>query len=157
MNQPQVYTCHPFWTPPHPIPQGCPSAHHPWAPCLMHGNQTGNSFNICLQHQTFLSPIDTCIAGHCFHFGSVSSFLLLLFVHYSPVAYWAPANLQSSPFLFISFCFFILLMGLSRQECQSSSHFLLPLTTFCQKPSSWPIHVWWSYKPRLVDSLNYTR
>ena len=43
---------------------------------------------ISLQHQTLLSLPVTSTAGHCFHFGSASSFLLELFVHPSPVALW---------------------------------------------------------------------
>ena len=43
-----------------------------------------------LQHQTLLpSPVISMI-GHCFRFGSASSFFLELFLHPSPVAYWTP-------------------------------------------------------------------
>ena len=52
-----------------------------------------------LQHQTLLSPTDTSTTGHSFCFGSVSSFFLELFLHSSPVAYWAPINLGSHIFL----------------------------------------------------------
>ena len=38
------------------------------------------------QHQTLLSPLDTPTTGHCFHFGSASSFLQELFLCSSPVA-----------------------------------------------------------------------
>ena len=38
----------------------------------------------------FISPPDTSATGRCFCFGSASSFLLELFLHYSPVAYWTP-------------------------------------------------------------------
>ena len=41
---------------------------------------------------------------------------LELFLHSSPVAYWAPTNLGSSSFSVLSFCLFILFMGFSRQE-----------------------------------------
>ena len=51
------------------------------------------------------SPV-TSTTGHCFHFGSISSFFLDLFLHSSPVAYWAPTNLGSSSFSVISFCLF---------------------------------------------------
>ena len=46
-----------------------------------------------LQPWTLLSPPDTSTTGRCFHFGSASSFLLELFLHYSPVAYWIPNHL----------------------------------------------------------------
>ena len=39
-----------------------------------------------------LSPV-TFTTGYCFCFGSTSSFFLELFLHSSPVAYWAPNNL----------------------------------------------------------------
>ena len=76
-----------------------------------------------LQHWNLLSPLDTPTAGHCFHFGSASSFLLELFLHSSPVAYWAPTHLGSSSFSVISFCLFILFMGFSGQEYWSSLPF----------------------------------
>ena len=58
-----------------------------------------------LQHGTFLSPPDTSTTGHCFFFGSASSFLLELFLHSSPVAYWVPTDLGSSSFSVIFFFF----------------------------------------------------
>ena len=69
-----------------------------------------------LQHRTLLSPPDTSTIGHCFRFGSVSLFFLELFLHSSPVAYWAPSDLESSSFSVIYFCLFILFIGFSRQE-----------------------------------------
>ena len=68
-----------------------------------------------LQHQT------TSITSHihnwcCFCFGSIPSFFLELFLHWSPVAYWVPTNLGSSYFSVLSFCIFILFMVFSRQE-----------------------------------------
>ena len=56
-----------------------------------------------LQHQTLLPSPVTSTTGHCFHFGSISSFFLELFLHSSPVAYWAPTNMGSSSFIVISF------------------------------------------------------
>ena len=47
---------------------------------------------------------------------SIYSFFLDLFLHWSPVAYWAPTDLGSSSFSILSFCLFILFMGFSRQE-----------------------------------------
>ena len=43
-----------------------------------------------LQHRTLLPSPVTSITGCCFCFGSVSSFFLELFLHWSPVAYWTP-------------------------------------------------------------------
>jgi len=41
--------------------------------------------------------------------------------------YWAPSNLGSSSFSVISFCLFILFMGLSEQECWSALAFPSPV------------------------------
>ena len=75
-----------------------------------------------LQHLTLLpSPSTT---GHCFPFGSVSSFFLELFLHSSPEAYWAPTDLGSSSFSVVSFCLF---MGFSRQDYWSGLPFPAPV------------------------------
>ena len=69
-----------------------------------------------LQHQNLLlSPVTSTTRCH-FHFGSACSFLLKLFLHFSPVSYWAPTNLGSSFFSVPYFCLFTLFMGFSRQE-----------------------------------------
>ena len=44
-----------------------------------------------------LSPV-TSTTGYCFCFGSIPSFFLKLFLHWSSVAYWAPTDLGSSSF-----------------------------------------------------------
>ena len=66
-----------------------------------------------LQHWTLLPSPVTSTAGCCFCFGSVSSFFLELFLHWSPVAYvyWAPSDLGSSSSSVLSFCLFILSMA----------------------------------------------
>ena len=61
-----------------------------------------------LQHQTLLPSPITSTAECCFCFGSTFSFFLELFLHSSPVAYWAPTDLGSSSFSVLSFCRFIL-------------------------------------------------
>ena len=80
-----------------------------------------------LQHSTLLPSPVISTTGCCFCFGSVSSFFLELFLHWSPVACWAPTNLGSSSFIDPSFCLFILLMGFSRQEYWSGLPFLSPV------------------------------
>ena len=80
-----------------------------------------------LQHQTLLPSPVTSTTGWCFCFGSVSSFFLELFVHQSPVAYWAPADLGSSFFSVLSLCLFIVFMGFSRQEYWSGLPFPSPV------------------------------
>ena len=69
-----------------------------------------------LQHQILLLSPVTSTTGCCFCFGSISSFFLELVLHWSPVAYWAPTNLESSSFSVLSSCLFILLVGFSKQE-----------------------------------------
>ena len=69
-----------------------------------------------LQHQTLLPLPVTSTTACRFHYGSVSSFFLELFLHWPPVTYWAPTNVRSSHFSVISFWLFILFMGFSRQE-----------------------------------------
>ena len=80
-----------------------------------------------LQHWALLLSPVTTTAGCCFYFGSISSFFLELFLHWSPVAYWAPTDLGSSSFIVISFCLFILFMGFSRQEYWSGLPFSSPV------------------------------
>ena len=80
-----------------------------------------------LQDQILLPPPDTSTTGSSFIFGSVSSFLLELFLHSSPTAYLALTDLGSSPFSIISFCLFILFIGFSRQEHWNVLPFLFPV------------------------------
>ena len=77
-----------------------------------------------LQQQTLLSSPVTYTTGHCFCFGSISSFFLELFLHSSPVVYWAPTDLGVNLSVSYLFPFFILFMGFSRQEYWSSLPFL---------------------------------
>ena len=80
-----------------------------------------------LQPQTLLLSPVTSTVGYSFCFGSIPSFFLELFLHWSPVAYWAPTDLGSFSFSILSFCLFILLMGFSRQEYWSGLQFPSPL------------------------------
>ena len=80
-----------------------------------------------LQHQTLLPLPVTPTTGYCFCFGSVSSLVLELFLHSSPVADWAPTNLGSSSFSVLSFGLFILFMGFSRKEYWSGLPFPSPV------------------------------
>ena len=80
-----------------------------------------------LEHRTLLPSPVTSTTGCCFHFGSASSFLLELFLHWSSVAYWELTDLGSSSFRILSFCLFILFMGFSRQEYWSGLPFPSPV------------------------------
>ena len=95
-----------------------------------------------LQHQTLLSSWVTSTTGCCFCFGSIPSFFLELFLHWSSVAYWAPTDLGSSSFSVLSFCLFILFMGFSRQEYWSSFPFPSPLDHILSELSTM-IHLSW--------------
>ena len=83
-----------------------------------------------LQHRTLLPSPVTSTAGYCFLFGFIPSFFLELFLHWSPVAYWAPTDLGSSSFSVLSFCLFLLFMGFSRQEFWSVLPFPTPVDHF---------------------------
>ena len=80
-----------------------------------------------LQHQTLLPSPLTSTTRCCFCFGSISLFFLELFLHWFPVAYWAPTDLWSSFFSVLSFCLFILFMGFTRQEYWSGLPFNSPV------------------------------
>ena len=80
-----------------------------------------------LQHWILLPSPVTSTAGCYFCFGSGSSFFLELFLHWSPVAYWAPTDLGNSSFSILSFCLFILFMGFLRQEYWSGLPFPAPV------------------------------
>ena len=57
----------------------------------------------------------------------IPSFFLEFFLHWSPVAYWAPTDLGSSSLSVLSFCLFMLFMGFSRQEYWSGLPFPSPV------------------------------
>ena len=95
-----------------------------------------------LQHQALLPSPVTSTTGCCFCFGSVSSFFLELFLHWSPVAYWAPTNLGSSSFSVLSFHLFILFMGFSRQEYWSGLPFPSPVDQILSELSTMTCLSW---------------
>ena len=80
-----------------------------------------------LQHQILLLSPVTSTTGYYFCFGSIPSFFLELFLHWSPLAYWAPADLWEFIFQCPIFCLFILFMGFSRQEYWSGLPFPSPV------------------------------
>ena len=92
-----------------------------------------------LQHWTLVSPPDTSTTGHCFHFDSGPSFLLGLFLHSSPVAYWA---IRSSSFSVLSFCLFILFIRLSRQDGWSGLPFPFPVNHILSELSTMTCPFW---------------
>ena len=109
-----------------------------------------------LQHRTLLlSPVASTTAC-CFCFGSIPSFFLELFLHWSPVAYWAPTNLGNSSFSILSFCLFILFMGFSRQEYWSGLPFPSPVDHILSDLSTLMVSSAWSglYKNLLPTKKN---
>ena len=80
-----------------------------------------------LQHRNLLLSPDSSTTGYCFCFGSIPSFFLELFLHWSPIAHWAPTDLGSSSFTILPFHLFILFMGFSRQEYLSGLPFPSPV------------------------------
>ena len=106
-----------------------------------------------LHHQTWLQSPVTATAGCCFCFGSISSFFLELFLHHSPVAYWALPTWGvhlSVSYLFALSCCSCSCQGKNAGVfCQS----LLQLTTFCQNSPPWPVCLGWSYRACLIVSL----
>ena len=95
-----------------------------------------------LQHWIWLLSPAPPSTGCCLCFGSIPSFFLELFLHWSPVAYWAPTDLGSSSFNVLSFYLFILFIGFSRQEYWSSLPFPSPVDhilsdLFTMTDSSW--------------------
>ena len=107
-----------------------------------------------LQHQTLLPLPVASTTGCYFHYGSVSSFFLELFLHWSQVTYWAPTNVRSSYFSVISFWLFILFMGFSRQEYWSGLPSHSQWTIFCQNYLPWPIRLGWPCTAWLIVSLS---
>ena len=113
-----------------------------------------------LQHWTLLSSPVTSTIECCFCFGSTSSFFLELFLHWSPVAYWAPTDLESSSFSFLSFCLFILFWSEKDGNIQgrfiletlkikghSNSPFQTTQDYLCNSPVKWLPLVFWSIPP----------
>ena len=103
-----------------------------------------------LQHQTLLLSPVTSTTGCCC-FGSIPSFFLELFLHWSPIAFWAPTSLGISSFSVLSFCLFILFMGFSRQEYWSDLPFPSPVDHILSDLSTM-IHLGWPH----MAWLNFT-
>ena len=78
-----------------------------------------------LQHRTFHLSLVPSTTGYCFCFGYIPSFFLELFLHWSPVAYWAPTNLGSLSFSVLSFCLHKVHGVLWRRKWQPTPVFLL--------------------------------
>ena len=78
--------------------------------------------------------ITTFTTGYCFCFGSIPSFFLELFLHQSPVAYWAPSDLGSSPFSTLSFCPFHTVPGVLKVRILKWFPILFSSGPHCVRP-----------------------
>ena len=95
-----------------------------------------------LQCQTLLLSPVTSTTGHCFCFGSISLFFLELFLHWSPVANWAPNEPGNSSFSVLSFFLFIWFMGFLRQEYWSGLPFPSPVDHILSELSTMTCPSW---------------
>ena len=109
----------------------------------------------CLQHWTLLPSPVTSTTGWWCCFVSILSFFLELFLHWSPVAYWAPIDLWSS-FQYPIILSFHTVHGVPKARIlkwfaipfSSESHFVRTLHHD---------HLGWLYTAWLRVSLSYTR
>ena len=98
-----------------------------------------------LQHQTLLlSPVPST-TGYCFCFGSIPSFFLELFLHWSPVPYGAPTDLGSFLSVSYHFAFSFCSWGSQGENTEVVCHSLLQGTTFCQTSPPWPVCLGWPH------------
>ena len=98
-----------------------------------------------LQHRTLLPSPVTSTTGWCFCFGSIRSFFLELFLHWFPVAYWAPKTWGVHLFVSYLFVFSYCSWDSQGKNTEVVCHSLLQWTTFCQYCPPWPIHLGWPY------------
>ena len=99
----------------------------------------------CLQHQTLLVSPVTSTTVYCFCFGSIPSFFLELFLHWSPVAYWALTVLGSSSSVSYHFAFSYCWWGSQGKNTEAVCHSLLQWTTFCQTSPPCLVHLGWPH------------
>ena len=104
-----------------------------------------------LQHQTLLlSPVPSTTLC-CFCFGSIPSFFLELFLHWSPVAYWPPTDLGVHLSVSYLFAFSYCSWGSQGKNTEVVCHSLFPWITFCQTfhhesiRLGWPHMAWLSF------------
>ena len=88
-----------------------------------------------LQHWTLLLSPVTSTAGYCFCFGSIPSFFLELFLHWSLVAYWAPTDWGVHLSVSYLFAFSYCSWGSQGKNAEVVCHSLLQWTTFCGQES----------------------
>ena len=93
---------------------------------LFHGFNIPGSYAVSLFTASDLASITSHIHNWvCFRFGSIPSFFLELFLHWSLVAYWAPTDLGSSSFSILSFAFSYCSWGSQGKNTEVVCHSLL--------------------------------
>ena len=92
-----------------------------------------------LWHRTLLLYSVTSTTGHCFCFGSNSSFFLKLFLHWSPIIGHLPT--WGVHLFTFSHCS----CGSQGKNTEVVCHSLLQWTTFCQTSPPWPTHPEWPH------------
>ena len=85
-----------------------------------------------LQHWSLLLSLVTSTALCCFPFASASLFFLELFLHSSPVTYWAPTDLGIHLSVSYLFAFSYCPWGSQGKSTEVVCHTLLQRITFCQ-------------------------
>ena len=117
--------------------------------CLIISNMTwfmGLTFQVPMQYCSLqhwiLLPLPVTSTTECCCFGSISSFFLELFLHWSPIAYWTPTDLGSSK------------RGSQGYTTEVVCCSLLQWTMFCQNSPPWPVCLGWPYMAWLIVSLS---
>ena len=83
-----------------------------------------------LQRWTLLLWPVTSTAGYCFCFGSIPSFFLELFLHWSPVAHWAPTDPGFPLSVSYHFAFLYCSWGSQGKNSEVVCHSLLQWTSY---------------------------
>ena len=86
-----------------------------------------------LLHRTLLLLPVTSTTGYCFCFDSISSFFQELFLHWSPVAYWAPLTWEVHLSVSCLFAFSYCSWGSQGKNTEVVCHSLHQWTPFCQE------------------------
>ena len=95
-----------------------------------------------LQHHTLLLSPVTPTTGYCFCFGSIPSFFLELFLHWSPVH--IGHLLTWGVHLSVSYLF-AFSWGSQGKNTEVVCHSLLQWITYCQTSPPWPVHLGWPH------------
>ena len=115
-------------------------------PCFMDQTFQFPMQNYSLQQRTLLPSPVPFTTRCCFCFGSSPSFFVELFLHWFPVAYWAPTDLGTSTFSVLSFCLSYCSWDSQEKNTEVVCHFLLQCSTFCQTSPTWHFRLGWPHK-----------